>query len=52
MLAAELSNKEIARRLNISAITVRNHTSSIYAKLEVDSRKRAVARARVLHLIP
>lgn len=52
LLAAELSNKEIARRLNISAITVRNHTSSIYAKLEVDSRKRAVARARVLHLIP
>ena len=39
LLAEQLSNKEIALRLNISAITVRNHTSSIYAKLEVDSRK-------------
>ncbi len=52
LLAEQLSNKEIARRLNISAVTVRNHTSSIYAKLEVDSRKRAVARARALHLLP
>jgi len=52
LLAEQLSNKEIAQRLNISAVTVRNHTSSIYAKLEVDSRKRAVARAKALHLLP
>jgi LuxR family maltose regulon positive regulatory protein len=39
LLAAHLSNKEIAHRLGISPITVRNHTSSIYTKLNVTSRK-------------
>jgi LuxR family maltose regulon positive regulatory protein len=52
LLAQQLSNKEIARRLNISAITVRNHTSSIYGKLNVTSRKMAVARAKTLQLLP
>jgi ATP/maltotriose-dependent transcriptional regulator MalT len=52
LLAQQLSNKEIARRLNISAITVRNHTSSIYSKLNVTSRKTAVARAKALQLLP
>ena len=52
LLAQQLSNKEIARRLNISGITVRNHTSSIYSKLNVTSRKTAVARAKALQLLP
>jgi LuxR family maltose regulon positive regulatory protein len=52
LLAAHLSNKEIARRLGISPITVRNHTSSIYTKLNVTSRKQAVTQARILGLVP
>jgi LuxR family maltose regulon positive regulatory protein len=51
LLADHLSNKEIATRLNISSITVRNHTSNIYSKLDVNSRRSAVARARTLHLL-
>lgn len=47
-LAAGLSNKEIAYRLGISPITVRNHTVNIYSKLHVASRRQAVERARQL----
>ena len=36
-------NKEIAMRLGVSERTVRAHLSSIYAKLDVDSRALAVA---------
>jgi len=36
-------NKEIATRLGVSERTVRAHLSSIYAKLDVDSRALAVA---------
>jgi LuxR family maltose regulon positive regulatory protein len=51
LLAERLSNKEIAQRLHVSALTVRNHTSSIYGKLDVSSRKQAVALANALHLL-
>lgn len=51
-MAGHLSNKEIARQLDISSLTVRNHTSNIYAKLNVASRKQAVAQAQRLGLLP
>jgi DNA-binding NarL/FixJ family response regulator len=40
------ANAEIARRLFLSEKTVRNHVSSIFAKLGVTDRASAVARAR------
>ncbi|MFP4115193.1 MAG: response regulator [Spirochaetota bacterium] len=44
-------SKEIAYRLSISERTVKAHLSSVYAKLEVDSRAAAVATAARLGLL-
>ena len=52
LLADGLSNKEIAYRLGISSITVRNHAANLYGKLHVESRREAVSRARQLGLLP
>jgi DNA-binding NarL/FixJ family response regulator len=46
LLAEGLSNAEIGRALFISPITVRNHVSSILAKLQVTNRRQAMLRAR------
>ncbi|CAN5886430.1 LuxR C-terminal-related transcriptional regulator [soil metagenome] len=51
LIAAGMTNREIAGRLFISAETVKKHTSSIYAKLQVGHRTQAVARARSLGLL-
>jgi DNA-binding CsgD family transcriptional regulator len=51
-LAAGRSNKEIARRLNLSLNTVKTHIARLYAKLEAARRTEAVLRARELRLIP
>lgn len=45
-LADGLSNQQIADLLVISPITVRNHVSSILAKLQVSDRRQAMLRAR------
>lgn len=37
------SNKELAKRLSISVLTVRNHMTHIYGKLDLHSRAEAVA---------
>ncbi|MFN8499672.1 MAG: LuxR C-terminal-related transcriptional regulator [Anaerolineae bacterium] len=46
-----LTNKEIARNLNLAPQTIRNHTVNIYAKLQVPNRRRAVERARKIGLL-
>lgn len=48
LLSQPLSNKEIARRLNISTATVKRHTVNIYGKLGVNTRWDAVAKAAAL----
>jgi len=45
LLAAGHTNSQIARRLGISAGTVRTHLENIYDKLGVSSRTAAVTRA-------
>lgn len=51
LLAERWSNQEIAERLHISLNTVRKHTSTIYNKLGVGSRREAVSVARTLGLL-
>lgn len=51
-LAAEgLSNRVIARRLEIGEATVKSHLNHVFTKLEADSRTAAVAAARASGLI-
>jgi LuxR family maltose regulon positive regulatory protein len=51
LLATDLDGPDIARRLFVSVNTMRTHTRSIYAKLEVNSRRAAVSRAEELGLL-
>jgi LuxR family maltose regulon positive regulatory protein len=51
LIAGGLSNKEIAEKLFIALNTVKTHTKNINSKLGVNSRTRAVARAKELGLL-
>jgi len=51
LLAEGLSNKEIARRIARDPNTVKYHLKSLFAKLAVERRGRAVVRARSMGLI-
>jgi LuxR family transcriptional regulator, maltose regulon positive regulatory protein len=51
LLAAGLTNREMAAQLFISPETIKKHTGNIYGKLGVRSRTEAVARARELTLL-
>jgi LuxR family maltose regulon positive regulatory protein len=51
LIVAGLSNPEIADQLVIAVSTVKSHVNHIFGKLAVDSRTRAVARARELNLL-
>jgi len=46
LVARGLTNAEIAKRLFLSAKTVRNHVSNVFGKLQVAGRAEAVAQAR------
>jgi LuxR family maltose regulon positive regulatory protein len=50
-LAAGRSNREIANEMFLSLNTIKAHTRRLYAKLDVNNRTQAVARARDLHLL-
>jgi LuxR family transcriptional regulator, maltose regulon positive regulatory protein len=51
LIAEDLTNQEIADKLFISLQTVKTHVKSILLKLEVDSRIRAVNKAKELGII-
>ncbi|MCM1988870.1 AAA family ATPase [Oceanirhabdus seepicola] len=50
-VAEGMSNSSISKQLYISIGTVKSHLSNIYSKLEVDSRIKAVVKAKELNLI-
>ncbi|MEZ4664575.1 MAG: LuxR C-terminal-related transcriptional regulator [Caldilineaceae bacterium] len=47
LVAAGLSNREIAERLIISVGTVKTHINHIFGKLDVQSRTQAIGRGRM-----
>jgi LuxR family maltose regulon positive regulatory protein len=51
LIAAGLTNREIASQLFLSLNTVKGHTRSIYGKLGVHSRTQAVAQARAIGVL-
>jgi len=51
LIAEDLSNQEIAGKLFVSLNTVKTHAKNIYLKLDVDSRTKAVVKAKELGLI-
>jgi LuxR family transcriptional regulator, maltose regulon positive regulatory protein len=50
-IAEGLSNKEVARRLDIGPETVKSHLKSVFTKLGVERRAQAVSRAQTLGLV-
>ena len=52
LIAAGLSNREIAERVHVSENTVKTHSSRVFDKLGVSRRTQAVAQAKQLRLIP
>ena len=50
LIAAGVGNADIAKRLFISPKTVRNHVTSVFAKLQVADRTQAIVRARAAGL--
>jgi len=51
LIAEDLTNQEIADKLFISLNTVKTHLKNVFIKLDVDSRAKVVAKAKVLGLI-
>jgi LuxR family maltose regulon positive regulatory protein len=51
LIAAGLSNQEIAQELVIAVSTVKSHINHIYGKLGAKSRTQAIAKAQTLGLL-
>jgi LuxR family maltose regulon positive regulatory protein len=51
LIAQGMSNKEIARSLDIGPETVKSHLKSVFTKLGVERRAQAVSRAQTLGLV-
>ncbi|BAI74619.1 transcriptional regulator (plasmid) [Azospirillum sp. B510] len=51
LLSRNLSNKEIARAMDIGEQTIKWHMKNLFGKLNAAGRKHAVARARLLGLV-
>jgi DNA-binding NarL/FixJ family response regulator len=51
LIAAGLSNQEIAERLTVALSTVKKHINRIYDKLGVKRRTQAIVRAKELYLL-
>ena len=51
LIIAGCSNREIAERLVIAVSTVKWYVNAIYGKLQVESRTKAIARARELDIV-
>jgi LuxR family maltose regulon positive regulatory protein len=51
LIAAGLSNREIAEELVVAISTVKTHVRNIYGKLDVSSRTQSLVKARELKLI-
>jgi LuxR family transcriptional regulator, maltose regulon positive regulatory protein len=51
LIVAGCSNREIADRLVIAVSTVKWYVNAIYGKLQVESRTKAIARARELNIL-
>lgn len=51
LIVAGCSNREIANRLVIAVSTVKWYVNAIYGKLQVESRTKAIARARELNIV-
>ena len=52
LIAAGLSNQDIADRLFVSTSTVKSHVSNIFAKLDASRRTEAIAKAKEMRIIP
>ena len=52
LVSEGLSNQEIADRLFVSMSTVKTHVSNVLAKLDASRRTEAIARAKLLRIIP
>jgi len=52
LIAGSLSDREIAQDLTISVLTAKTHARNIYRKLDVKGRMQAVAKAKILGILP